>query len=317
MKLQGVEILRISDFRRFFNIEEFIQGKRAFAQLFSVVDIATFCDSDDEHALCSQLRLWCMGQPLSASIDQLSKQVNIPLYGSIALGYVYDVQKQYCQSLKPTERVAMACLCLLLGSYCTEKEAKYIYDYIGGDKSMQRFVSLSTNVDLVQYCAQPYEPRYRVIYANLFFEKEFVVKCGRRVENLRKGECVVAIHTPKGCIALLPRTAFANDLNARLMINPKTRQPYLSVVNLKDLKSEEKYKNVASFWIEEGRGLIYTTFDNHVKKAFGREEEQNDFSSCYTFNQEYKLFCKCYSNKLLLAIAKTNGNYTFYSTTKQ
>lgn len=316
MKLQGVEILRISDFRRFFNIEEFMQGKRDFAQLFSLVDIETFCDSDDERALCSQLRLWCMGQPLSASIDQLSKQVNIPLYSSIALGYVYDVQKQYCQSLKPTERVAMACLCLLLGSYCTKNEAKYIYDYIGGDKSMQRFVSLSANVCLEQYYAQPGEPRYRVIYANLFFDKELVVKCGHQVEKLRLGECAVAIYTPNGCVALLPRTAFANDLNARLMINPKTRQPYLSVANLKDLKKEDVYENVASFWIEEGQGLIFTTFDNQVKNAFGRGCDQNDFTSCYIFNREYKLFCKC-PNKLLLAIAKTDNYYTFYSTTKQ
>lgn len=317
MKLQGVEILRISDFRRFFNIEEFIQNKRAFANLFSTVDLESFCDTAEERALCSQLRLWCMGQPLSASIDQLNKQVTIPLYGTIALGYVFAVQKQYESTIKASERIAMACLCLLLGAYCTESEATYIYNYIGGDKSMQRFVSVSANVDLEQHCVQTGEPCYRVVYANLFFDKEFVVKCGRRVEKLRKGECVVAIHTPKGCVALMPRTALASDLNARLMINPKTRQPYLSVVNLKNLKSEEKYKNVASFWIEEGRGLIYTTFDNQVKKAFGREEEQNDFSSCYTFNQEYKLFCKYNPNKLLLAISKTNGYYTFYSTTKQ
>ena len=50
MKLQGVEILRISDFRRFFTIEEFILNKEAFSHLFSYIDVNLFCDTTEECA---------------------------------------------------------------------------------------------------------------------------------------------------------------------------------------------------------------------------------------------------------------------------
>ncbi len=311
MKLQGVEILRISDFRRFFTIEEFILNKEAFSHLFSYIDVNLFCDTTEECALCSQVRLWCMGQTPNANFDSATKELIMPMSSPIGLGYMADVLKQYSNSIKSADSVALACICLLLGSYCRAKEAKYIYDYVSGKKPIGNFISVCKNIDLKPYYPLSNEPCYRIIYANLVSDKEVVIKYGNQTEALQKGECAVAIHTAKGCIALLPRTAYANDTNARLMINASTHRPYLKIANFHKTKRNE-IEDVASFWIEPSQGIIYTTFDNKVKKAFG--EDDNNFSSCYSFNQEYKLFRKCNPNSTLLAITKTNDYYTFYST---
>lgn len=313
MKLQGVIILRINDFRKFFNIEEFSMKRREFSTLFSKIDIDSFCDTPEERALCGQIRLWSLGQSPNASLND-SGELVVPNYGAIPLDYLDEVVKEKGNAVKSSERTAIACICLLLGAYCSEKDARYMFEFMSG-RPTGNFVSLNRDVSLEQDFPIREDDYRRVVYANMIPDKEFTVTCGRESETLQFGECVVAICTSKGCVTLLPHTAHSDALDARLMIDLSTHQTYL---DFPYQKQKGTIENVASFWIESETDLLYTTFDNKVIKAGEARESQTDFSPYFMFRQTYKIFLRNHPNEKVLAVNKDcNNNYKIYPTSKK
>ena len=77
MKMNGVIILRISDFKRFFNFQEFWSQKEEFINLFNqegYVDF--FCNTEEEKILCKCTLDWLKDKNSFENVDNLRRIIN-------------------------------------------------------------------------------------------------------------------------------------------------------------------------------------------------------------------------------------------------
>lgn len=304
MRMQGVIILRVSDFRRFFNLPEFWKKREEFLKLAKSELAGIFCDNEDEQVLFEALKNWCSGRVLRAELKSEELIVENGIMGSkhFFLGRLGAEVKSCRALLGPRNLIGLTVLYLLLGA--NRKDSKIPLEY-------SLLASLQTgNVvedTVLLFSDRTFEstdtfvaPLRRCVIANMH-EGQVSVKAGQRIVILNAGECVVGLFCGNACYRLLPNVAM-DDVSSRwvrLWMNPKTYRPSLKISN------QESIEGISSFWVEPGVGVAYTTFDGKV---------HFDENSCYLLKTRLDSFYRSRPNDKLLAIEVDEGrNYVLYS----
>lgn len=304
MKMQEIMILRVSDFRRFFNLPEFWAKREDFLKLANSELADMFCDNENEQVLFEALKNWCSGRVLRAELKPEELIVENGIMGSkhFFLGRL-SAEIVSCQALlSPKDLMGLTVLYLLLGADRKDSEIPLQYSLLASMRTghvVEDFVSLfedRTFESTDTFVA----PLRRCVIANMH-EGQVSVKAGQHMVILNVGECVVGLFCGNACYRLLPHVAM-DDVSSRwvrLWMNPKTHRPCLKTSN------QEVVEDISSFWVEPGVGVAYTTFDGKV---------HFDESSCYLLKSRLDSFYRSRPGDKLLAIEVDNDrNYVLYS----
>lgn len=308
MKLQGVLILRISDFRRFFDLDEFLVKKQEFSELMRLQGSGPFCDTAKERFLCGIVRNWINRDPFLAEIKNDKFVVNC---GNEKAAYPLGVLKtqvdKYKSQLGFKDLYGIVALCLLAGA--NRKDCAFTSDFGSlvnertGNDCGSAFVLLHKDTELPMADATA-KGNFRIrVFANVNASSPVTVKTTKAEVTLQEGQCVTAVFSDSGCVALLPREAAAlPTIHASLVPDKGNKRANLVISHEGQVKT---IHGVASVWVEPGAGVAYVTDAGEVVY---------DAPKCYKLRSRLTIFDKCRGDRKLIAINKTDsGNYVLYT----
>lgn len=308
MKLQGIIILRSTDFKRYFDLEEFLVKKNEFLALMSQFGAKQFSNTDEEVNLCGIVRSWLKGDPIGAEIKSDRLLISGPDGNSpFTLGVLKDEIEKYRDKLGFKDLYGLTALYLLAG--VNERGCSFRPDFAtflrfkNGNELKDDFISL--HKDIVLKKAPPVSNgSFRLCtLANLTAGAPVRVDAGDEIVILKEGQCVTGIFTDEGCITLLNRecSGFPN-IYAELIPDKHSKQPDLRIY--RD-GATEVIHGVSTVWIEADKYIAYVKTDGSAVY---------DLVRCYNLNNRISLYNKHNKNHKLLAIKKTdNGNYVLYT----
>ena len=304
MKFQGVEILRITDFRRFFVMEEFLVNSKQYAEMFQETDLELFCNNMLEGQLISQLRAWCSGKQLNATFND----GQISLIGDtwMPLGNLAPILNDFREIISYKDRLGLAYLFLLLkDAWTPEMIRKGCETFLcfKSDKPMGDTISLHHDIEFPLGKPQVSNVISRYLI-NIGYRDGVKVKCGSNVVKLEIGDCVVGLFNEADeCICLLPNRACTEDnsVKMRMKVDVTSKQPYVEIFR-KDSDKAICIKDVSSFWIEPGGYVVVFKKDGFV-----------DYDSrCYSLKMRLSKFNQTNPGKTIVAAVNNDGFYTFY-----
>lgn len=304
MKLQGVNILRVTDFRRFFELAEFWMRREEFTKLANSFLASQFCDNEEEQCLFDAVKNWCAEHTVMAELkeQELILQDGIKDCKHFFLGRLAPAIATERNQLGPKDLIGLTALYLLLGADKKGSDIPLQYSMLATLQTRNvvgEFMPVFDNC--VLKATNIFEPPLkRCVIVNMQ-AVPIAVKAESRVVTLNSEECVVGLFCGNACYKLLPNmvTDFSSSQRMRLLINTATHRPYLKISN------REIIEDVASIWLEPGAGVACTTFDGQVH--FNEEY-------CYSLKRRIDSFRKNRPGEMLLAIEVNEaGNYTLYS----
>jgi len=301
MKLQGVTILRISDFRRFFDLDEFLAKKKEFSELITLYGARYFCDKPKEIYLCGVIKNWINGSTVNAKISDGQFYINGDKE-KYELGVLKQQIDKYKNQLSFKDLYGLTALCLLAGA--NETNCTFVPDYgliMGGDNG-EAFVSLHNDVEYPQ-AKEMHDGAFRLrVIANIHAGHPIKITVGTQQMILKEKQCVTSIFSNSGCVTLLDREA--SDL-PRIYAYLEPNGEY-RCANLKISGAETSIiPNIASVWLEPGAGIAYITTKGEI--VFDKDK-------CFALKQRLNNFQRNAEGRKLLAIKKTdNGHYILYT----
>lgn len=298
MKIQGIEILRITDFRRFFDMEDFLVNSKQYAEMFQKLDMELFCKTKLEGQLVSQLRAWCNGMPLNATFNdgQISLIGNTWLH----LGTIADVLNEYRETIAYKDRIGLAYLFLLLKDAWTietiKKACQTFLEFKSGIP-IGEFISVHKDTILAIGKSQLSNLTRRFI-ANTKHSEGITVSLGDNNVVLKFCDCVVGLFNEQNeCVKLLPNVSNSEDkqIKAKLKVDPDSERTYIEIIRPEWSEKENIY-DVCSFWIEPGNHVVVLKNDGNII-LLNENREYEDLSTCFKLNQRFQLFKQSYSEK--------------------
>lgn len=325
MKLQGVIILRISDFQRFFDLEEFLVKNQEFLELMSQYGSGYFCKTgrpivtthqlsspemrEREEAiardLCGVVRNWLKGDSFTAEIksDQLFIRGGST---ALPLGRLKGEVDKYRDKLGFKDIYGLVALYILAGvnqpGSTLQPDFGVFYNHKTGNDTQEDFISLHKDTVLPASKAGS-KSNFRLrIFANLTAGRPIKLKAGAEEVTLKEGQCVTGIFSDDGCVTLL--NSEASSLPSTHAILVPDKQHKRANLQLNHQGSTNTIPGVTSVWMETG-GAAYVTADGKV----GYDPER-----CYNLNNRLSIFFSHAKDRKLLAIKKTeNGSYVLYT----
>lgn len=327
--LQGVIILRISDFRRFFDWGEFWSKKEEFISLFRGeinrrVESQTkpqeeyyFVDNEAEFYLMQRLYLWLVYpnkelQRIKLEPTELKIESNDGTVLQYPLGRLQDEIGKINELNQLTNRtiVGYVLLYLLLGA--NERNSQIQIDFGSTpnqvtklDNEIKEF-ELSWGDIILEKINQPIFPLRRCIIINKNSNKEISVTCGKDSVSLKPNECVIGLFCGNKCLTLLDNVASDYDSKVTLKLSIKGTS-YIPVCEIHRSTGIEYVEGVSSIAIETGGDIVYSTMNGIIfynKKCFSLDLRVSTFKE------------KTYSNDFLAFKRDNTGNYTFYCKNK-
>ena len=231
--LQGVIILRISDFRKFFDWNEFWTKKEMFLKFFSrQSNIDFFVNNDRERLLVNRLYYY-LRQPSRISelvrlepeeLKIITNNNDVEVY-SLGLLREKIAKARQQKALTTNAIIGHTLLYLLLqANENNNVDARYI------DKA-NNIQYLYGNEELTHYDGE-------LPLNGTFFEHKVLVnqhnskiRIGfkRKSYELQPQECIVGIFHKDKCYALLPNSKSINGLNLQLVIDPDSKRTRLKI----------------------------------------------------------------------------------------
>lgn len=307
MKLQGVNILRITDFRRFFELAEFWMHREEFTTLANSFLASLFCDNEEEQCLFDAVRNWCAGHTVMAELkeQELILQDGIKDCKHFFLGRLAPAIATERNQLGPKDLIGLTALYLLLGADKKGSDIPLQYSMLATLQTgnvVGEFMPLFDNCEfsiINDYIA----PAKCCTIANMHPDIPITVTAGNSVVTLNKGECIVGLFCNNSCYKLLPNKQVdpKSSVGMRLVYNPTTHKPCLRISHSGVVDTIE---GVSSIILERGGYPVYTTMDGILHFDH----------NCFSLKQSYDTLCTHIPNVKLLAIEQdTNENYTFYT----
>ncbi len=330
MTLQGVIILRISDFRRFFEWGEFWAKREEIISLFRGeinrrVETLTkpqqeyyFVDNDAEFYLMRKLYEWMASpdkelQRVKMELSELKIETNSGEVLVYPLGRLQEkieyVRKQNMLTAKTI--LGYTLLYLLLGA-----------DDVQSDMCIDFGLSANNQTNGQMYQIKEFEPRWndveltkidkavfplrRCVIVNKNTLKDIAVVCGEERVLLQPNECVVGIFCGDKCLELLDNTATDNDtkISMKLSVKGESLVPGCEVHRDSGVAYIE---NVASVAVDPYGDIVYSTTDGKI-----RYNER-----CFRISVRVATFQKMeYSKEFLALKVDGYGNYIFYCKNK-
>lgn len=298
MKIQGIEILRISDFRRFFDYADFFANREEYAKMFASLDMDIFTNDLRERALIAQLRNWAAGRNMNASFRD--GKLSLPSAGWQSLDKIEPVLKPYSERLSTADRAALAYLFLLMADSWTPDMMTEACECLVGGGVKGDMVTLLKDTVFTQGKLE-YKGVSRRYLVNLRKSDGISVRCGDRSVRLRQGDCVVGIFNDDAeCITLLPNKCVCNDGKMTMALKiDNNGKPF---VEIRTDAGCRRVADVASFWIEPGNFPVICRTEGTLSYD----------PQCFALNMRYQAFKKRNPDAVILAAEENNQLYSFY-----
>lgn len=301
--LQGVLILRISDFRRFFDWGEFWAKKDDFISLFRGeinrrVESQTkpqeeyyFVDNDAEFYLMQRLYEWLLNpnkelQRIKLDPTELKIETNIGDTKRYSLGRlqgeIENIKKQ--NQLTSKTIIGYTLLYLLLGANDRKSDVIVEYgEYSTNNKSevissIKEYNRCWDNVVLEPTTNIEY-PLRRCVFINVNPDKEITIQLGKESVNIEPKNCVIGIFCGNKCYKLLPSTLTGSNNQITLMLKPSLAK---NVIQLEIHKPDKVdiVENVVSIGLDSNEQPVYLYANGEIyieKKNFTLQQQYNGF----------------------------------------
>lgn len=328
--LQNVIILRISDFRRFFDWGEFWAKKEEFISLFRGeinrrVESQTkpqeeyyFVDNDAEFYLMQRLYEWLINpnkelQRIKLDSTELKIETNIGDTLVYPLGRlqfeIENIKKQ--NQLTNKTIVGYTLLFLLLGA--NERNSSIVIDFgstsnNGSKDSGYEIKEFEARWDdvVLDKIDQPVFPLRRCVIINKNQSKTISVTRGGNSILLRPNECVVGLFCDNKCLQLLDNVASDYDSKVSLKLSVKGMS-LMPICEVHRSTGIQYIESVASIAVEADGSIVYSTMNGDI---FYNKD-------CFSLDLRITSFKEKEYSKDLLAFKKdSSGNYIFYCKNK-
>lgn len=318
MKIQGVEILRITDFRRFFDMEDFLVNSKRYVEMFQETDMELFCNNMLEGQLISQLRAWRSGKQLNTTFND--GQINlIGDSGSVTwlpLGHLAHILNDFRETISSKDRLGLAYLFLLLKDAWTpemiRKGCETFIEFKSGVPTRE-FIPIHKNSIIPLGKTQIGNLKRRFI-ANTKHVEDITVSVGDNEVVLHQGDCIVGLFNEQNeCVKLLTNVVYSEDQKIRLKLKAdfNSEKAYVEIIR-PEWPEKEKVYDASSFWIEPGNHIIVLK-NNGELILINENKEQEDTSKCFKLNKRYQMFKQSHPDKKIIAVEPTQWDYLFYS----
>lgn len=305
LTINNVIILRNSDLKRFFNIEEFWIQRYEFVDTVKRRTIDLFFDTNKEKECFTLFCLWISqkatvqaeikGETLCARVDNSDRVYT--------LGRLAQLVNSPSNQLGMKDRIGVTLMYLMLGADEPSSNIEISYDFIlshsegkcgvpSGD-----FIIKYEDWNIVK--TELFESIYRKAIVNKS-SHAITISSGNQSETLMPMECVIGLFSNEGCYRLLPHHIVSPDggLQLRLVCGN-------NCANLEIHKEEKKevVMGVSSIFIEKGNHPIYLKNDGTLIY---------DKVSCYAFDRDLNNFKKNHGKKQIVGFAVIDGFYKFF-----
>lgn len=322
IKLQDVIIMRISDFRRFFDLREFWNQRDEFFKQFEFIncderserEYSLFVDNEKERLLLTQFCNWICEpnkELCSVKMDQQELKIDDSKGGiqSCPLGllqpYIEDAKRQ--NKLTNKQIIGLTLLYLLLGADKSCSNIKVEYQIFsansGSSDNLEEFNSCWEDRELQTTNTVEY-PLKRYVLANMNLSKDIHICCGSEKVVLKPRDCVVGLFCGSKCYKLLPNEVSDTDKRTTLKLTVNSSSSSMPGLEIHNPDGIKYINNVVAVAIENGGYPVYATSDGVIHYD----------SSCFALGQRIRAFCRKECHKELLAFTRDcNGNYVFYT----
>lgn len=305
LTLEKIIVLRVSDLKRFFNVEDFWNQKEAFFEIVNHRGINIFFDSEKEKDCYSLFYKWHTDK------DHLQIEVkNDTLYAQIGLidkkfdlGRLSSAFYSHSNSISLKDRIGISLMYLMLGADELQSEIVINYDFFASIRDSKNEIPQGEFVIRYENWVLPEVeiafPLSRKIIANKSGHSICITK-GCQSEILQPQECIIGLFTSSGCCRLLPHHIISPDggLQLRLICGKKwadvevhTPDSY-HVIN--DVKSIILEADNTPVFLKENGELVFD-------------------ESCFAIKSKYDVFTHHYGKSNLIAVEKISKQVLFYS----
>ena len=253
--LQGVIILRISDFRRFFDWNEFWTKKEEFISIFrseiarrteskNIKELQKyyFVDNDSEFYLMRKLHEWLVDpahgqESLRVRLDP----AELRMEGDKGEKLVYPLGR-LCEKIAAAQKkltsktiLGYTLLYLLLGAEKKNSDIRIEYNDTG--LAEIRGYNLCSN-DVVLEPTTDSSPLRRCIFVNVNPDRDIKVTSGNDSSVLERGACVVGVFCGNKCYRLLPNllTGANSNITLKLMSSSSNNATKLEIHDPDEVK---------------------------------------------------------------------------------
>ena len=210
MKMNGVVILRISDFKRFFDFQEFWSQKQEFIELFNQEGyLDFFCNTEEEKILCNFILDWLKNNPSSG--EQIARDLFRKTVKKIA-----GIDLRVWEMRQPIGLMSLSVL--VSDTLCTDEVEGWL-EIMRGNGLESNYYPLYENkefecLDDVQF---PLKARVIVNKTNQIISVNIL---GEKPKKLSAGGCIVGLFDADGgCYKLLPNVGYEGKLKFKLIMD--------------------------------------------------------------------------------------------------
>lgn len=313
MQLQGVNILRISDMKRFFELADFWRQRIIFIKQIGNPETSIFFDTELEKRLFSLIKNWIMSDIGIASVYKGDGLFIINEFGqdaNFSLGRIKPEYEKYKGKIRNKDLDGLTLLYLLLGANVnSDIELQYdIFVALKTGNYVGEFISCYNNLS-INPVSFPEYPLSRHIIANMSDTVSIEVSSGSKVLELAPGDCIIGILDKNGhCYQLFANKIEDIDygISLCLRINKYTKRPFLKIDSKFD--GTKNIEEVCSFALEKGGLPVYLTLDGELHYS----------KTCLSLHSKYETFKHHNPNVKLLAFdLDSSNNYSFFSSSKK
>lgn len=327
--LKGVIILRISDFRRFFDLGEFWFKKEEFLKLFKQ-EINRRVESPtkpiEEYFFVNNKKEFCLLQKVYDWLTNPSKELlKVKLNATEVIieandgelfvyplgrlkDYIEDAKKQ--NQLTKKSILGYTLLYLLLNANEHNSEINIIFgktsdNIVINKNEIREFEPCWDDVRL-EKIENPIFPLRRCVIINKNQSKDILVNFDDTSLSLKSNECVVGLFCENKCYTLLDNVVsdYESKVTLKLSVNETTLIPRCEVHRFSGI---DYINGVSSMVIESDGSITYSTFDGKI--IYNK--------TCFSANLRIASFLKKeYASELLAFKKDETGNYTFYTKNK-
>ena len=317
--LQGVIILRVTDFRRFFDWEEFWIKKDSFIALWRNENYRKFfVNNEKEYYLVLRFYEWLLNPNKELQKIKLeSTELKIENCTGDTLVYPLGRLQDEIEKTKKQNQltnktiVGYTLLYLLLGA--NERNSSIVIDFSstsnnGSKDSSHEIKEFEARWDdvVLDKIDQPVFPLRRCVIINKNQSKTISVTRGGNSILLRPNECVVGLFCDNKCLQLLDNVASDYDSKVSLKLSVKGTS-LMPICEVHRSTGIQYIESVASIAVEADGSIVYSTMNGDI--CYNKD--------CFSLDLRITSFKEKEYSKDLLAFKKnSSGNYIFYCKNK-
>lgn len=227
MKMNGVIIMRISDFKRFFDFQEFWSHKEEFINLFNQEGyLDFFCNTEEEKILCKCILDWLKDKNSFENVNNLRRIIN---NREREISRIKDILKAH--NLSNSTIRGLISLFLLLSDTLKVDEIEKWLEILCGNSIENDNYPLYANKEF----ESSYDIKFPLIakrIVNKTSQVLYVTIIGENPKELSSGDCIVGLFDKENkdkCYKLLPNIVKEGKMKFKLNIDKDSKSTKLII----------------------------------------------------------------------------------------